>query len=85
MIIGVIIEAVIPTTGSKGTPPKPPSREGVKYWVKKQHHNTARLLANLSGKAAAALSGVITSLVSWLLLATGEVVNWFGYKLWALN
>ena len=35
MIIGVIVEAVIPTTGGTGTtPPKPPSKEGVKDWVK---------------------------------------------------
>ena len=55
MIIGVIVEAVIPTTGGGTTPPKPPSKEGVKDWVKKQLHNLARLLANLAGKAAAAL------------------------------
>ena len=64
MIIGVIIEAVIPTTGGTGTPPKPPSKEGVKVWDKKQLHNLARLLANLAGKAA--LSGVIDSIVSKL-------------------
>ena len=80
MIIGVIVEAVIPTTGGGTTPPKPTSKEGVKDWVKKQLHNLARLLANLAGKAAAALPGVI---VSWLLSATGKVVNWFGNNLWA--
>ena len=85
MIIGVIVEAVIPTTGGTGTtPPKPPSKEGVKDWVKKQLQNLARLLANLAGKAAAALPGVIGSIVSWLLSATGKVVNWFGNNLWAL-
>ena len=84
MIIGVIVEAVIPTTGGGTSPPKPPSKEGVKYWVKKQLHNLARLLANLAGKAAAALPGVIGSIVSWLLSATGKVINWFGNNLWAL-
>ena len=84
MIIGVIVEAVIPTTGGGTTPPKPPSKEGVKDWVKKQLYNLARLLANLAGKAAAALPGVIESIVSWLLSATGKVVNWFGNNLWAL-
>ena len=85
MIIGVIVEAVIPTTGGTGTtPPKPPSKEGVKDWVKKQLQNLARLLANLAGKAAAALPGIIGSIVSWLLSATGKVVNWFGNNLWAL-
>ena len=57
MIIDVIVEAVIPTTGGGTPPPKPPSKEGVKNWVKKQLHNLARLLANLAGKAAAALPG----------------------------
>ena len=80
MIIGVIVEAIIPTTGGGTTPPKPPSKAGVKDWVKKQLHNLARLLA----KAAAALPGVIGSIVSWLLSATGKVVNWFGNNLWAL-
>ena len=84
MIIGVIVQAVIPTNGGGTTPPKPPSKEGVKDWVKKQLHNLARLLANLAGKAAAALPGVIRSIVSWLLSATGKVVNWFGNNLWAL-
>ena len=84
MIFGVIVEAVIPTTGGGTTPPKPPVKEGVKDWVKKQLHNLARLLANLAGKAAAALPGVIGSIVSWLLSATGKVVNLFGNNLWAL-
>ena len=77
-------KAVIPTTGGGTTPPKPPSQEGVKDWVKKQLHNLARLLANLAGKVDAALPGVIGSIVSWLLSATGKVVNWFGNNLWAL-
>ena len=85
MIIGVIVEAVIPTSGGAVTPPKPPSSQGgVKEWVKKQLHNLGRLLANLAGKAAAALPGVIGSIVSWLLSATGKVVDWFGNNLWAL-
>ena len=69
MIIGVIVEAVIPTSGGAVTPPKPPSsKDGVKEWVKKQLHNLGMLLANLAGKvagkAAAALPGVIGSIVS---------------------
>ena len=84
MIIDVIVEAVIPTTGGGTTTPKPPSKEGVKDWVKKQLHNLSRLLANLAGKAAAALPGFIGSIVSWLQSATGKVVNWFGNNLWAL-
>ena len=85
MTIGVIVEAVIPG-GAAATPsPKPPpSQNEVKEWVKKQLHNLAKLLANLAGKAAAALPGIIGSIVSWLLSATGKVVNWFGNNLWAV-
>ena len=86
MTIGVIVEAIIPGGGGGGaTPtPKPPPSDGVKEWVKKQLHNLAKLLANLDGKAAAALPGIIGAIVSWLLSATGKVVNWFGNNLWAL-
>ena len=84
MIIGVIVEAVIPTSGGSATPSKPPSQDGAKEWVKKQLHNLSKLLANLAGKAAAALPGVIGSIVSWLLSATGKVVNCFGNNLWAV-
>ena len=42
------------------------------------------MLANLAGRAAAALPGVIESIVYWLLSAAGKVVNWFGNSLWAL-
>ena len=71
MTIGVIVEAVIPGGGAAATPsPKPPpSQNGVKEWVKKQLHNLAKLLANLAGKAAAALPSIIGSIVSWLLSA----------------
>ena len=78
MIIGVIVEAVIPTSGGAATPSKPPSQGGAKEWVKKQLHNLAKLLANLAGKAAAALPGVIGSIVSWLLSATVRLLIGLG-------
>lgn len=83
MIIGVIVEAVIPTSVDSTTPP-PKDGSGVKDWIKKQLSNLGKLLANLAGKAAAALPGVIGSIVSWLLTTTGKVVNWFGKHLWAV-
>ena len=83
MIIGVIVEAVIPTSSPEPSPP-PSDKQGVKEWIKKQLSNLGKLLANLAGKAAAALPGVIGAIVSWLLSATGKVVNWFGNNLWAL-
>lgn len=85
MIIGVIVEAFIPTTGGTVTPAPPPKDgSGVKDWIKKTLQNLGKLLASLAGKAAAALPGIIGSIVSWLLSATGKVVNWFGNNLWAL-
>ena len=84
MIIGVIVEAIFPTTGGGSTTPKPPPKDGVKNWIEKQLSNLGKLLANLAGKAAAALPGIIGSIVSWLLSTTGKVVNWFGEHLWAL-
>ena len=63
MIIGIIGVAVIPTGGGGTiTPSQPLSQGGVKDW-KKQLLNLGRLLASLDGKAAAALPGVIGSLV----------------------
>ena len=85
MIIGVIVEAIIPTTGgTTPPPPKPSDGTGVRDWIKKQLSNLGKLLANLAGKAAAALPGIIGAIVSWLLSTMGEVVSWFGEHLWAL-
>ena len=86
MIIGVIVETFIPTTGGTTSPSKPPPKDatGVKDWIKKQLSNLGKLLADLAGKAAAALPGIIGSIVSWLLSATGKVVSWFGEHLWTL-
>jgi hypothetical protein len=85
MIIGFIVEAVLPSGGAT-TPPPPSKPDGgsAKDWVKKQLTYLGKLLANLAGKAATALPGVIGSIVSWLLSTTGKVVNWFGEHLWAL-
>ena len=86
MIIGVIVETFIPTTGGTTSPSKPPPKDatGVKDWIKKQLSNLGKLLADLAEKAAAALPGIIGSIVSWLLSATGKVVSWFGEHLWTL-
>ena len=86
MIIGVIVEAFIPTTGGTTSPSKPPPKDAtsVKDWIKKQLSNLGKLLANLAGKAAAALPGIIGSIVSWLLSTMGKVVSWFGEHLWTL-
>ena len=85
MIIGVIVEAVIPSGGAVSSPPPPKNNEGgAKDWIKKQLSNLGKLLANLAGKVSAALPGIIGSIVSWLLSSAGKVASWFGDHLWAL-
>ena len=67
MIVGMIVEAIIPTDGGTATPSATPSTKGgVKDCVKQQLHNLAE-------KAAAALPGVIGSIVPWLLSAMGKL------------
>ncbi|XP_071152341.1 uncharacterized protein PF3D7_1120000-like [Mytilus edulis] len=63
MIIGVIVEAF---TGSPSPFPSPaPSKGGgVQDWMKKQLKNLGKLLSFLAGKLAAALPGIIGSIVS---------------------
>ena len=63
-------------------PPKP-SSDGLKEWVKKHLQALRRSLANLAGKAAAALPGIIGSIVScsWAL---GKTATWLSDNLWAL-
>jgi hypothetical protein len=89
MVIGFIVESIIPTSGAgaSNTPtpdptptPTPPSDS----WIKRQLLNLGKLLANLAGKVASALPGIIGAILSWLLSTTGEVVKWFGENLWAL-
>ena len=82
MIIGVKVEAVIPSGTTCGSsPPKPSSQGNVKDWI--NNHNLGKLLAVLAGKAATALLGVTGSIAAWLLSAVGKVVNWVGNNLWA--
>ena len=53
--------------GAGGIPspaPKPSDKGGVKEWIKKYLQALGRALANLAGKAAAALPGIVRSIVS---------------------
>jgi hypothetical protein len=82
MIIGVIINTFTGGGGGGGggggIPPT--GKNVIKEWVKK----LGTLLANLAGKAAVALPGIIGSIVSWLLSTTANIVNWFANNLWML-
>jgi len=63
---------------------KPPGKGGVKEWVKKHLQAFGRVLARLAGKAAAALPGIIGSIVSWLLNFLSKTASWLANNLWAL-
>ncbi|MES9897343.1 MAG: hypothetical protein ABW141_20910 [Candidatus Thiodiazotropha endolucinida] len=76
--------------GAGGAPspapkPKPSDKGGLKEWVKKHLQALGRALANLAGKAAAALPGIIGSIVSWLLNTLGKTATWLAENLWAVG
>ena len=87
MTISTIVLAL--TGGSGGgaappQPPQPPGKGGAKEWIKKQLQSLGRILAKLAGKAAAALPGIIGSIVSWLLSLLGKTAVWLSSNLWAV-
>ena len=85
--IGMAISTlVLALTGGNaaGFPAKPPSGHALRDWVKRHLQNLGRALANLAGKAAAAIPGVIGSLVSWLLSTLGKTATWLATNLWAV-
>ena len=92
--IGMVISTlVLALTGGEagwggGTPspaPEPSDKGGVKEWIKKQLQALGHALANLAGKAAAALPVIIGSIVSWLLSTLGKAASWLAENLWAFS
>lgn len=84
--IGMAISTlVLALTGRSVPAPAPPSdKGGLKDWVKKHLQSLGRALAKLAGKAAAALPGIIGSLVSWLLNLLAKTAGWLAKNLWAV-
>ena len=89
--IGMAISTIVlALTGSSGggaappQPPQPPGKGGAKEWLKKHLQSVGRILAKLAGKAAAALPGIIGSIVSWLLSLLGKTAVWLSSNLWAV-
>ena len=67
------------------------NRQGIEWrhhvgreWAKKTLQALGRVLAKLAGKAAAALPGIIGSIVSWLLSTLGKAARWLAEHVWAL-
>ena len=84
MAISTLVLALTGSGGSAPTPPQPPSKGGVAEWVKKTLKSLGRALAKLAGKAAAALPGIIGSVVSWLLSLLAKTAGWLAENLWAV-
>ena len=87
MIISTTVLAVPGGSGGGAAPPQPPQppgKGGVKEWLKKHLQSLGKILAKLAGKAAAALPGIIGSIVSWLLSLLGKTAVWLAGNLWAV-
>lgn len=86
MVIGFIVELLVPGSGGGGGGSSNPSgkKGGAKEWVKNKLKAIASLLGKLASKAAAALPGIIGSIVSWILNRAKEAVGWLAQNLWAL-
>ena len=85
MAISTLVLALPGGGGSPPAPaPKPPDKSGLTEWVKNHLQTLGCALANLAGKAAAALPGIIGSIVSWLLSTLGKTATWLAENLWAL-
>ncbi len=84
MAISALVLALTGSGGSTPTPPQPPGKGGVREWIKKNLQSLGRVLAKLAGKAAAALPGIIGSIVSWLLTLLGKTAGWLAENLWAV-
>ena len=87
--IGMAISTLVLALTGGGTPaptppPKPSDKGGVKEWFKKHLQSLGRVLANLASKAAAALPGIIGSIVSWLLNLLAKTAGWLAGNLWAV-
>ena len=86
MVIGVLVEALLPGGGgaaaSGGDPPK--DEKGLKEWIRNKLKALASLLGQLGIKAAEALPGIMGGIISWSLNRAKDVVGWVWQNLWAL-
>ena len=90
MVIGFLVEALLPSGGGSTSQTNPEKGgddnkdSGAKEWIKNKLKALASLLGKLASKAASALPGIIGSIVSWILNRAKEAVGWLSQNLWAL-
>ena len=90
MVIGFLVEALLPSGGGSTSQTNPEKSgvdnkdSGAKEWIKNKLKALASLLGKLASKAASALPRIIGSIVSWILNRAKNAVGWLSQKLWAL-
>ena len=90
MVIGFLVEAVLPSGGGSTSQANPDkggddNKDSVaKEWIKNKPKALGSLLGKLTSKAASALPGMIGSIVSWILNRAKKTVAWLSQNLWAL-
>ncbi len=58
------------------------AKGGIREWAKSTLKALGRALAKLAGKAAAALPGIVGSIVSWLLTFLSKTAGWLSDNIW---
>ena len=88
MTLGVFIEALLggpststPISQSTTTNDK---KGGARKWTKNKLKAPSQLPGKLADKALVSLSGIIGSILSWILNSANEVIGWLSQNLWAL-
>jgi hypothetical protein len=84
--IGFIISTLVLSLTGGGAAvamTNPPGKGGAKEWIKNQLKHLGSLLAMLADKAAAALPGIIGTIVAWLFKTVEAAVGWLANNLWA--
>ena len=85
IVIGVLIESLLPGGGTAaGGKPPPKDEKGVKEWIRNKLKALASLLGRLGVKADEALPGITGAIISWILNRAVEVVGSVSRNLWAL-
>ena len=81
--LGLIISTIVTAlTGGAGSPTPPKNPNKLKEWVERKLKALARLLGRLAGKAAAALPGIIGSIIAGVLNFLKKVVTAAAGHVW---